>query len=60
LISPNLPRSDTLQIQPATLSLMGAQVARAPTSPCEFPRSQDSVAATLTQPIGQLLQGSPD
>jgi hypothetical protein len=30
------------------------------TSPCKFPCSQDSLATTLTQPIGQLLQGSPD
>lgn len=53
------PRSDTLNTKPATYDLAAGQVARPTASLCEFPCSQDSFAATLTQPMGQLLQGSP-
>jgi len=60
LISSGTPRSDTLSTPPATLNLAAEQVARPSASLCKFPRSQDSFAATLTQPMGQLLRGSPD
>jgi len=57
-------RSDTPHLEPAPLNLAECQETRHPTSPCEFPCSQDNlnlaVQITLAQPIGQLLQGSPD
>jgi len=59
-VSPDATRSDTLCTQPATLNLTAEQVARPTASLCKFPRSQDSLATTLTQPMGQLLRGSPD
>ena len=59
-VSPVAPRSDTLCNQPATLNLTAAQVARTTASPCKFPCSLDGIATALAQPIGQLLQGSPD
>jgi hypothetical protein len=59
-ISPGASRSDTLRIQPATLDLANGQVARPMASRYEFPCSLDSLATALAQPIGLLLQGSPD
>jgi hypothetical protein len=57
-------RSDTPHHEPASLNLVEYQETRHSTSPCEFPCSLDdfnlAVQATLAQPIGQLLQGSPD
>jgi hypothetical protein len=42
------------------LNLALEQVARPKASQYEFPCSLDSLATALAQPIGQLLQGSPD
>jgi hypothetical protein len=42
------------------LNLARHQGARRHASQYVFPHSQDSFDATLTQPIGQLLRGSPD
>lgn len=59
-ISPSAPRSDTLRRQPVPLDLASRQGTRRETSRYEFPCSLDGLAATLAQPIGVLLQGSPD
>ncbi len=59
-ILPGASRSDTLRTRPATLNLVTRQVARLMTSPCNFPCSLDGLTTALAQPIGQLLQGSPD
>ena len=59
-VSPDASRSDTLRTRPATLNLVTRQVARLMTSPCKFPCSLDNLTTALAQPIGQLLQGSPD
>ena len=59
-VSPVMLRSGTPHNQPAPLNLVRHQGARRHTSQYEFPRSQDSFSTTLTQPIGQLLRGSPD
>ncbi len=57
-------RSDTPHHKPASLNLVEYQETRHSTSLCEFPCSQDNLnlaaQVTLAQPIGQLLQGSPD
>jgi hypothetical protein len=59
-VSPIVLRSGTPHNQPAPLNLVRRQGARRHTSQYEFPRSQDGFSTTLTQPIGQLLRGSPD
>ena len=59
-VSPSVLRSGTPHKKPAPLNLAQRQGARRHASQYEFPRSQDSFSATLTQPIGQLLRGSPD
>jgi hypothetical protein len=55
--SPPSPRSRTLRGQPVPYFLVPDQGTRSETSQCNDPCSQD--LTTLTQPIGQLLQGSP-
>jgi len=59
-ISPPASRSDTLCRQPVPLDLALRQGTRRKASRYEFPCSLDSLATALAQPIGLLLQGSPD
>jgi len=59
-ISPGAPRSGTLRIRPVPLNLAHHQGTRWHASRYEFPCSLDSLATALAQPIGLLLQGSPD
>ncbi len=59
-VSLDASRSDTLRIRPVPLDLVYAQGTREQTSRYEFPCSRDSLATAFAQPIGQLLQGSPD
>ena len=59
-VLPDASRSDTLRIKPAPYFLASHQGTRCDASQYVFPRSLDSLATALAQPIGQLLQGSPD
>jgi len=63
-VSSNQSRSDTLLIQPASYFLAPHQDARCDASPYVFPCSLEALGfnayCPLAQPIGQLLQGSPD
>ena len=54
------PRSGTLSDEPVPLNLANHQGTRWSASRYRFPCSLDSLATALAQPIGLLLQGSPD